>query len=60
MCSPGLTQGVGKPLVLRQRLLQLALGLQQPLLERPHPLGCIGEAPAQRSDLFFQYRYLCF
>ena len=46
-----LTQGVAELLVLGDGLGQLALGLEQPLLERAHPLRGVGEAGAQVGDL---------
>ena len=49
-----LTQGVGELLVLADRLGELALRLEQPLLERAHPLRCVLEAPAQAAHLFFE------
>ena len=49
-----LAQGVGELLVLRHRLAQLALGLEQPLLERAHALGRVLEAPPQREDLLLE------
>ena len=50
----GLPQGVGQALVLRQGLLQLALGLEEPLLQGPHPLGGVGQPPAQGGHLLFE------
>ena len=49
-----LPQGVGELLVLRHRLAQLALGLEQPLLERAHALGRVLEPPPQREDLLLE------
>ena len=40
-----LAQGVGELLVLADRLGELALGLEQPLLERAHPLGRVLQPP---------------
>jgi hypothetical protein len=54
----GLTQGVGQALVLREGLLQLALGLQETLFQRPHPLGRISQSPPQQSHLLLQSSYL--
>ena len=50
----GLTQGVGQPLVLGERLLELALGLQEPLLQGAYPLGGVRQAPAEGRDLLFE------
>ncbi len=47
----GLLQGVGQLLVLRDRLGQLALGLEQPLLEGLDASGPLRQAPAQDRDL---------
>ena len=44
-----LTQRVGELLVAGDRLGQLALGLEQPLFERAHPLGCLGQPPRRCS-----------
>ncbi len=49
-----LAQGVGELFVLGYGLRQLPLRLEQPLLERSHPLGGVLQTPAQRDDLFFQ------
>ena len=49
-----LAQGVGELLVLRHRLGQLALGLEESLLQRAHPLGGVGQLAAQRRDLFLE------
>ena len=47
-----LTQGVAKLLVLGDRLGELALRLEQPLLERAHPLRCVLQlAPQRRRPL---------
>ena len=43
----GLLQRVGQLLVLRDGLGQLALGLEEPLLERLDPAGPLRQAPAQ-------------
>jgi len=56
----GLPQGVGEPLVLGKGLLELPLGLEQPLLEGPHPFGRISEAPAEGAHLFFERLYALF
>ena len=45
-----LLQGVGQLLVLRHRLGQLALGLEQPLLERLDAAGPLRQASAQDGD----------
>ena len=47
----GLLEGEGQLLVLRDRLGQLALGLEQPLLEGLDPAGALLEPPAQGVDL---------
>jgi ferredoxin len=49
-----LTQCVAQLLVLADGLGQLALGLQQALLERAHPLGGIEQLAAQVDDLFLE------
>ena len=49
-----LAQGVGELLVLGDGLGELALGLEQPLLERAHPLGGVLQAAPQDDDLFFE------
>ena len=49
-----LSQRVGELLVLGHRLGELALRLEQPLLERAHPLGCVLQAPPQRQHLFLE------
>ena len=49
-----LTQRRRKLLVLGHRLRQLALGLEQALLERPHALGCVLQAAPQDHDLLFE------
>ena len=46
-----LAQGVGQLLVAGDRLGQLALGLEQALLERAHPLGCFGQTRPEVLDL---------
>ena len=48
---PRLAQGGGEAFVLRHGLRELALRLEEALLERAHPLGCILEAAAQDRDL---------
>jgi hypothetical protein len=53
-----LAQGVGELLVLGDRLGELALGLEQPLLEGAHPLRCVLEPPAERLDLVLEHRGL--
>ncbi len=54
----GLTQGVGQALILREGLLQLALGLQETLFQRPHPLGRIRQPPPQQGHLLLQSSHL--
>ena len=49
-----LPQGVGELLVLRHRLAQLALGLEQPLLQGAHALGRVLEPAPQREDLLLE------
>ena len=49
-----LPQRVGELLVLRHGLRQLALGLEQPLLEGAHPLGRVLQPPPQREDLLLE------
>ena len=49
-----LPQRVAELLVLGDGLGQLALGLEQPLLERAHPLGRVGEPGPQVGDLLVQ------
>jgi hypothetical protein len=51
-----LAEGVGQLLVLRDRLGELALGLEEALLEGAHPLGGVLEAPAERGDLLLEGR----
>jgi hypothetical protein len=53
-----LAQGVAELLVLADRVRELALGLEQPLLERPHPLRRIGQASAQIGDLLLEHHDL--
>ncbi len=53
-----LAQGGRELLVLGDGLGQLALGLEQALLEGPDPLGSVLEAPAQDDDLFLQRLHL--
>ena len=48
------TQGGGEAFVLGDGLLELALGLEDLLLERAHALGCVLEAAAEDADLFLQ------
>ena len=50
-----LAQGVAQLLVLGDGLGQLALGLEQPLLERAHALRGVGEAGAQVGDLVVEH-----
>ena len=45
------TECVGELLVAGDRLGQLALRLEQPLFERAHPLGCLGQPPSEVLDL---------
>ena len=47
----GLLEGEGQLLVLRGGLGQLALGLEQPLLEGLHPARALLQPPAERVDL---------
>ena len=47
----GLTQRVRQLLVAGDRLGQLTLGLQQALLERAHPLRCLGQSRPEVLDL---------
>ncbi len=49
-----LAQGVGELLVLRDGLGELALGLEQSLLEGAHALGCVLQPAAQLLDLLFE------
>ena len=49
-----LAQGVGELLVLGDRLGELALGLEQALLEGAHPLGGVLEAAPKDDDLFLE------
>jgi hypothetical protein len=49
-----LTERVAELLVLRGLLGELALDLEQALLERAHPVGCIGESGAQVGVLLAQ------
>ena len=49
----GLLQGVGQLLVLRDGLGELALGLEQPLLEGLDPPGALRQPPPQDGDLLF-------
>ena len=48
----GLLQGEGELLVLGDGLGQLALGLEQPLLEGLDPAGALLQSPAEDGDLF--------
>ena len=50
----GLTQRGGEALVLGDRLGELALRLEQPLLEGPHALGCVLEPAPEDDDLFLE------
>ena len=49
-----LAEGVGQLLVLGDRLGQLALGLEQALLEGAHPLGGVLEPATQGVDLLLE------
>ena len=49
-----LPEGVGELLVLAHRVGQLALGLQQALLQGAHPLGRVLEATAEDEDLVLE------
>ena len=49
-----LAQGGGEPLVLGDGLGELALGLEDPLLERADPLGGVLEAAPEDDDLFLE------
>ena len=49
-----LTQRVRQLLVLRHRLGELALRLEQPLLERADALRCVLQLAPQRQDLFLE------
>ena len=51
----GLTQGVAQLLITRHRLRQLALGFEEPLFERTHPLGRVGQFPAQFGNLLIEH-----
>ena len=51
-----LAEGVGQLLVLVDRLGQLALGLEQALLERADPLRRVLQAAPQGQDLLLQRR----
>ena len=53
-----LAEGVGELLVLRDGLGQLALGLEQPLLERAHPLGRLLQPAPQLHDLLLERLHL--
>ena len=55
-----LAEGVAQLLVLGDRLGELALGLQQSLLEGTHPLRRIGQARPQLVDLLFEHGDLPF
>ena len=50
----GLAEGVGELLVLGDGLLQLALGLEQLLLEGADPLGGVLQPAPQGDDLFLE------
>jgi hypothetical protein len=52
-------KGVAQLLVLRHRLGQLPLRLEQSFFERPLTLGGIGKAPPELVDLLFEHRDLC-
>ena len=47
-------QGGREPLVLGDGLGELALGLEDPLLEGAHPLGCVLEPAAEHHHLFLE------
>ncbi len=47
-------EGGGEPLVLGDGLLQLALGLEDLLLEGADPLGSVLQAAPEHHDLFFE------
>ena len=49
-----LPQGVAELLVLGHRLGELALGLEQALLEGAHPLRGVGQPGAEVGDLVVQ------
>ncbi len=49
-----LAEGGGQAFVLRHRLLELALGLEDPLLQGAHPLGGVLEAAPEDDDLFLE------
>ncbi len=51
---PGFTQRGGEAFVLRDGLGELALGLEQALLEGPHPLGRVLEAASEDDDLLLE------
>ena len=54
MCSRGLAQGGRQLLVLGDGLGELALGLEESLLERPDALGRVLEPPPQDDDLLLE------
>ena len=49
----GFPQGVGELFVLRYRLGELALGVEETLFERAHPFRGVLETSAERDDLLF-------
>ena len=49
-----LTQGGGEPLVLGDGLGELALGLEEPLLEGADALGGVLQPAAEDHDLFLE------
>src|SRR3546814_21196599 len=49
-----LAEGVGELLVLGNGLGQMALGLEQTLLQGSHALRCVLDATAERDDLLLQ------
>ncbi len=51
---PGFPEGGRQLLVLRQRLGELALRLEEPLLQGPDPLRGVLQPPAQADDLLLQ------
>ena len=55
---PRLAQGVGELLVLRHRLGQLALGLEQALLERADALGCVLQLAPELDDFLLESLHL--
>src|SRR4029453_18670435 len=51
---PGLPEGGGQAFVLGQRLGELALGLEQALLEHPHLAGRVLQAAAEQGRLLLE------